>query len=193
MAFRPALVLFAAFYLNLFLCFGIGIRELAAKKTRPVFQTVYVWTIIALVTFSLWVFFERVLAFVPWVPAYLLLYPCSLFACLGLEILLFELFPSLGENPQIFRIGSPYSAFSLASLYLTIQFAPDFIDALLLALAFSAGAAAAYFAVREIRRRSFLETTPGSLRGNPLIIISAGLLSLIVTAAALFAIRALEG
>jgi Na+-translocating ferredoxin:NAD+ oxidoreductase RnfA subunit len=193
MAFRPALALFAAFYLNLFLCFGIGIRELTAKKIRPVFQTVYIWTIIALVTFLLWVFFERVLVFIPGIPVYLLLYPCSLFACIGLEIFLFEMFPALGENPGIFRLGSPYSAFSLASLYLTIQFASGFIDALLLALAFSAGAIAAYFAVHEIRRRSFLETAPRGLRGNPLIIISAGLLSFVLTAAALLAIRALEG
>jgi electron transport complex protein RnfA len=193
MLFRLTLVLFAAFYFNLFLCFALGLRELAAKKTRSTAQALYIWGIIALVTLLLWVFFERILAFLPWAPSYLFLYPCTLFACFGLEKLLFELFPSLGDNPEILKAGSPYSAFSLGALYLTIQLAAGFVDALFLSLAFSLGGFTAYFAVREIRRRSFLERAPKALRGTPLLIISVGLLSLIISAAALLTARALEG
>jgi electron transport complex protein RnfA len=191
MASRLALVVFSAFYLNLFLCFGIGIRELVSRERSPVFHIYYPWGILFVVTSALWLFFERLLVFAGWFPGFLLIYPLSLFSGLGLEKAMFRFFPRLGENPGIYRIGSGYNGFSLAALFLTMQFAVTFTEALLFSLAFSGGAFIAYLIIKEIQKRSFGEAIPRSLRGSPLLLVSMGLLSLIFCASALFVLKIL--
>jgi electron transport complex protein RnfA len=188
---RLAVVVFSAFCLNLFLCFGIGIREMVSRERSPVFHIYYPWGILFVVTSALWLFFERLLVFADWFPGFLLIYPLSLFSGLGLETALFKLFPRLGENPGVYRIGSGYNGFSLAALFLTMQLAVTFTEALLFSLAFSGGAFIAYLIIKEIQKRSFGEAIPHRLRGSPLLLISMGLLSLIFYASALFVLKVL--
>jgi electron transport complex protein RnfA len=191
MASRLALVVFSAFCLNLFLCFGIGIRELVSRERSPVFHIYYPWGILFAVTAALWLFFERFLALADWFPGFLLIYPLSLFSGLGLETALFKLFPRLGENPGVYRIGSGYNGFSLAALFLTTRLAVTFAEALLFSLAFSGGACIAYLIIKEIQKRSFWEAIPHSLRGSPILLVSMGLLSLILYVSALLVIQVL--
>jgi Na+-translocating ferredoxin:NAD+ oxidoreductase RnfA subunit len=188
---RLAVVVFSAFCLNLLLCFGIGIREMVSRERSPVFHIYYPWGILFVATSALWLFFERILAVADWFPGFLLIYPLSLFSGFGLETALFKLFPRLGENPGVYRIGSGYNGFSLAALFLTMQFAVTFGEALLFSLAFSGGAFIAYLIIKEIQKRSFGEAIPHSLRGNPLLLISMGLLSLIFYASAMFVLKVL--
>jgi electron transport complex protein RnfA len=191
MASRLAFVVFSAFCLNLFLCFGIGIRELVSRERSPAFHIYYPWGILFVVTSALWLFFEWVFSFADWFPGFLLIYPLSLFSGLGLETALFKLFPRLGENPGVYRIGSSYNGFSLAALFLTMQLALTFAEALLFSLAFSGGAFIAYLIIKEIQKRSFWEAIPHSLRGSPILLVSMGLLSLIFYVSALLVIQVL--
>jgi electron transport complex protein RnfA len=191
MATRMAVVVFSAFCLNLFLCFGIGIRELVSRERSPVFHIYYPWGILFVVTSALWLFFERILGFAGWFPGFLLIYPLSLFCGLGLETAIFRLFPRLGENPGVYRIGSGYNGFSLAALFLTLRLAVTFGEALLFSLAFSGGAFIAYLIIKEIQKRSFWEAIPHSLRGTPILLVSMGLLSLIFSVSALLVVQVL--
>ncbi|MDR1505531.1 MAG: hypothetical protein LBI67_00340 [Treponema sp.] len=191
MAFRLAIVVFSALSLNLFLCFGIGVRELVSRERSPAFNVYYPWAILFIVTFSLWFFLNRFLFFAPWFPGYLLIYPLSLFSGLGLEKGMFALFPRLGKNPGVFRIGSEYNGFSVAALFLTTQLAVTPAEALLFSLAFSGGALAAYFIIKEIQKRSFWEAIPHGLRGSPILLVSMGLLALVFYAAAELILKAL--
>ncbi|MDR0585954.1 MAG: hypothetical protein LBG26_01810 [Treponema sp.] len=188
-----AVVVFSALYLNLLLCFGIGIRELVSRERSPAFHVYYPWGILFIVTPVLWLFFERLSVFAGWFPGFLLIYPLSLFSGLGLETAMFRLFPRLGENPGVYRIGSGYNCFSLAALFLTMRLALTFGEALLLSLAFSGGAFITYLIIKEIQKRSFGEAIPHSLRGNPILLVSIGLLSLIFYASALLVLRVLLG
>jgi Na+-transporting NADH:ubiquinone oxidoreductase subunit NqrE len=191
MASRLAVVVFSAFCLNLFLCFGIGIRELVSRERSPAFHIYYPWGILFIVTPVLWLFFERLLIFAGWFPGFLLIYPLSLLSGLGLETAMFRLFPRLGENPGVYRIGSGYNGFSLAALFLTTQLALTFGEALLFSLAFSGGAFITYLIIKEIQKRSFGEAIPRGLRGNPILLVSIGLLSLIFYASALLVLKVL--
>jgi electron transport complex protein RnfA len=191
MAPRLAVVVFSAFCLNLFLCFGIGIRELVSRERSPAFHIYYPWGILFVVTSVLWLFFERFQALAGWFPGFLMIYPLSLFSGLGLEAAMFKFFPRLGENPRVYRIGSGYNGFSLAALFLTMQLAVTFGEALLFSLAFSGGAFIAYLIIKEIQKRSFWEAIPHSLRGSPMLLVSMGLLSLIFYVSALFVIQVL--
>jgi electron transport complex protein RnfA len=184
-----ALVLFSGLSLNLLLTFSLGLRELVSREREPAFHSYYPWIILFAVTVLLWAALERVLFPLPEAMRYLVLYPLSALGTLGAEILLFTLFPKLGENPRIFKIGSEYSVFSLGALFFTDVFALSFADALLLSFAFSGGGFLAFLIVKEIQKRSFLEALPYRLRGRPILLIALGLLSLIFSSAAVFFLR----
>jgi Na+-transporting NADH:ubiquinone oxidoreductase subunit NqrE len=188
MLFPLALFLFALMYLNPLFCFGLGARE----TEEPL--RLYPWLIVVVETALLWVVFERLFAFIcPWFPGMFLVFPAALYAGFGLEIAFLRFFPGFDPGSRFFRLGSGYVIASLASLLLTIRLASGFGEALLLSLAFSGGGLGAALAVRAIRERAFWETPPRSLRGDPLTLISMGLLSLVFSASALVIVEALIG
>lgn len=194
MASRFALFIFAAFHLNLFLCFGLGIRELVSRKRRSVFQISCPWAVVFPATVLLWVFFEKILLRIcPWFPVYLALYPLALCVCFGLETGLVKAFPALGSALSgRFKTGS-YAGLTAASLLLTMRLAVNFGEVLLLALACSGGALFAAVVIAELRKRSRWESLPAGLRGNPVTLISMGLLSLVFSAAAVIILKVLLG
>jgi electron transport complex protein RnfA len=186
-----ALVFFSGLSLNLLLCFSLGLRELVSRERTPAFHFYYPWLLLFIVTLILWVLLERIL--VPLfggVMRHFLLYPLAVLGGLGAETLLFTVFPGLGENPRVFKIGSGYNGLSLGALFLTDSLALSFFDALLLSFAFSGGGLLAFLITKEIQKRSFLEVLPYRLRGRPLLLIALGLLSLIFSAAAVFFLHA---
>jgi electron transport complex protein RnfA len=80
---------------------------------------------------------------------------------------------------------------SFAASFLTITLASGPAEALMLALGFAGGLFFALLMVREIGRRSMLETVPAFLRGGPLLLVSMGLLSLVFSSAAALFLGAL--
>jgi electron transport complex protein RnfA len=80
-----------------------------------------------------------------------------------------------------------------AALFITLNTASGFIEALVLSFGFVLGVLLAFLILGEIRRRSTMEWVPFFLRGNPLMLISLGLLSMIFSSAALVFFRVLGG
>jgi Na+-transporting NADH:ubiquinone oxidoreductase subunit NqrE len=149
-------------------------------------------------SFLSWICFDSILEW-GWVPVFLLRYPFVLFVSLGIEKGLFAILEQAGvsrelsSNPRFFAIGASLNGFSLAAAFLVSRFAFDAGEALFVSLAFAIGSFAAYIILKEIQKRSYWEILPRPLRGAPILFISMGLLSLIVSEAALLILKALEG
>jgi electron transport complex protein RnfA len=173
---------FASLSLNLTLDFALGIREMVSRERTSRTHCYYPWAVLFVSTALLWVFFARIIGFLG-ILDYLLIFPLSALAGLGAEKLLFHLVPGLGENPRIFKMGSPYNGLSAAALVLTLQFAVNFGEALSLSAGFALGGLFAFLIIKEIQKRSFLEAIPYGLRGTPVLLISMGILALVFSAA----------
>jgi electron transport complex protein RnfA len=185
----PALVFFTALSLNLLLNFALGVKEMISRERSPAINRYYPWIILFLTTAILWIFFAVILRPLGGLLDYLLVFPLAALGSLALEKLLFQLFPSLGDNQNVFKIGSSYNGLSTAALVLTLHFAFNFGEALLTSFAFAAGGLLAYLIIKEVQKRSFLESIPYGLRGTPILLISMGILSLIFSAASVLLLK----
>jgi electron transport complex protein RnfA len=185
-----ALCFFAALSLNLLLCFGLGTKEMISREREPALYNYYPWGILFLVTAVLALFFLNI----PFLRLFefVLIVPLSIVSGMGAEYLLFAFVLRGRESPRIFKIGSGYSALLPAALYLTVHFAVTSAEALLIAFALSAGGFLAFLCIKEIQKRSFLESIPYGLRGAPILLISMGLLSLILSSGAVLLLRILQ-
>jgi electron transport complex protein RnfA len=187
-----SLAVFSGLSLNLILQFGLGIRNLGSEQ--PVFSpfTLFQWLILFLSVYILWLFFFYALS-----PLGLgilepfLLFPLSSLVCVCLEMVFSHAFPRKKPELKLFNPLSSYNGLALCSLMLTLRLALSPVEALVLSMGFALGALFAVLILNEIRKRSFLEILPASLRGTPLIFISMGLLSLIFSAAAAIFLSAL--
>ena len=179
-----ALLFFAGLSLNLLLAFALGIGELVSRERSPAPLLYYPWGIHFVSTLLVWLFFARIISFAGGILDYVLIFPLSVLAGMGLEKLLFRLAPRLGTNPGVFAPGSAYNGLSLVSVLLTLQFALSFFEALILSFTFAAGGLGAFLTIKEIQKRSFLELIPYRLRGTPVLLISLGILSMVCSAAA---------
>jgi electron transport complex protein RnfA len=171
--------------------------------------------VLCISVFVLWLFFTYVLT--PLALGFLesfLLFPLCAAACAALELLFSKQTnaASAEDAPEGNRAAelpahlrgvaarrgfpvltsiSAYNGLALAALLITLRLASSPAEALALTLGLSLGRMAAVLILREIYKRSCLETVPRILRGFPLILISMGLLSLIFSAAAVIFYRIL--
>jgi electron transport complex protein RnfA len=176
------------------------------------------WFILFGSPFVLWLFFTYVLPLSAF--GFLesfLLFPAALLVSAALEVVFAYFFPQgftreafrkaarqtrrdpfnpwkLAEGISVNSAGLPrYSGngLALASVFLTLRLAVSLLDALVLSLGFSLGCLAAMSILREINKRSSLETVPPTFRGAPLTLISMGLLSLIFSSVSVILLRVL--
>jgi electron transport complex protein RnfA len=219
MGFLTALGVFSSLSLNLALQFGLGMRGISAgrRKNHPV--PFLEAGVIFLSVLILWLFFTYILAplrsdfFMFFLP-----FPLSALACIAFEWLLVWLIrrypvpepagsvPAEGEeavrggsppvqkkrNPRLFRGISAYDGLVPLALLLTLNVGVTFLEAAVLSLGFALGILLAALILKEIRRRSSLEAVPALLRGDPITLISMGLLSLIFTFAGVMFFNALR-
>jgi electron transport complex protein RnfA len=130
--------------------------------------------------FFLWMVFYYLLPSLPVAfLEYFLFFPLSALMCLGLEKGISRLFPKAVEGDGLFPAFTAYDGLVPLALIVTYNLALGFAEALVLSFFFALGNLAAVLILGEIHRRSTLEWTPRRLRGNPLMLISMGLLSLI--------------
>ncbi|GHV80138.1 hypothetical protein AGMMS49944_19290 [Spirochaetia bacterium] len=203
-----ALAVFSGLSLNLLLQFGLGIggiMELVDRDTREkqwVSHSSPYWLILFISPFALWLFFTYVLP----APAFgflesFLFFPAAMLVSAVLELVfsqikggsfnLRKLALGIGaDSGGLFRYSG--NGMALASLFLTLRLAASVAEALVLSLGFSLGCLGAALILREINRRSSLESVPRSIRGAPLTLISMGLLSLIFSSVSTILLRVLE-
>jgi electron transport complex protein RnfA len=78
---------------------------------------------------------------------------------------------------------------TVVAVFICLNISKSFIETLLLSFGFSAGIFIVLLIVKEIRKRATLENIPYFLRGNPLVLITMGILSLVFSVASLIFLR----
>jgi electron transport complex protein RnfA len=186
-----SLAVFAGLSVNLVIHLGLGLGDIGSVQRRLRRFVWFQWVILFIAILSLWFFFTYIVA-----PLslgflnYLLFFPLSALVCMGLEACALR-FLSKEEKPPMFSPASAYNGLAMTALFLTMRLAGSPLEAAVLSLAFTAGALLAALILSEINRRASIERVPRFLRGAPLMLISAGLLSLIFSSAAAFFLKAL--
>ncbi|MDR0877797.1 MAG: hypothetical protein LBN21_07065 [Treponema sp.] len=177
-----ALAVFSSLSLNLALQCALGMRLIAApaegEDYPPLLQALLLFSSVLL----LWIIFTYVLSpIISGALIYIFIFPLSalVFSCLEFFVLRVLLKKPIPAQSLVFC-----DALAGAALFVSLNLARGFIDALVLSAAFAAGVLLARLILCEVRRRSTLEKVPHYLRGSPLILISMGLLSLIFSSAA---------
>ena len=179
---------FAGLSVNLVLQFALGAGQAGKGNTIPVYQIICLFVSVLF----LWIIHTYMLNFIPWeFMGFFLFFPLSALVCMGLEYLERKLFPKK-ERIRLFSALTAYEGLVPASLFLTVNLALTFTDALSLSFFFAFGCFLAVFIIKEIYRRSTLEEIPNYLRGIPLAFISMGLLSIIFSSAAWICYRVLD-
>jgi electron transport complex protein RnfA len=210
-----ALAIFSGLSLNLLLQFGLGIRGIVESEHEWGRVSFPNWVIVCVSALILWLFFTYVLS----PPAFgflesFLLLPATILVSTALEQIFFYFFPGgkftldipSREERGPFNLRQfiddaglsdcgvarfSYHGLALASLVLTLRLAVNLAEALALSLGFSLGTLLAAVILREINRRSSLESVPAALRGAPLTLISMGLLYLIFSSVSAIFLRVL--
>jgi Na+-translocating ferredoxin:NAD+ oxidoreductase RnfA subunit len=176
-----SLIVLSSLSLNMILRFALGLRSVRDGMRRN--HTICLFQVLVLFVsvFMLWPVFTYL--FVPLGGLeYLLLFPCSVLACLGFERLrsrFFADFAPFALNEGCFSAGSAYNGLVLTALFLTLRLAASIGEALILSLGFSAGTLAVSHLFSAVHERSRFESVPPFLRNTPLMLIALGLMALV--------------
>jgi electron transport complex protein RnfA len=177
----------AGLSLNLILQFALG-AGFAGKKVIPLTQII----ILFISSFFLWVVYRYVLGFLPWeIMSFLLLFPLSALSCMGLEYVE-TWFLDEKKCGRLFSWRTAYEGLVPASIILCVHLSVTAADALFLSFFFAFGCLLAIIIMKEISRRSSLESLPEYFRGIPVALISMGLLSMVFGAIAWICYRFLN-
>ncbi|MDR0568246.1 MAG: hypothetical protein LBG87_03470 [Spirochaetaceae bacterium] len=172
----------AGFSFNLLLHFALGIQGIAEEQERSRPLPLLQGGILFAAVLSLWGICSYLLYPLSFgLLEYVLLFPLSAGACIGLEALAVQFMPETVPGPQCFNPDSGYNGLVPTALGLTLHIAGTPLEALVLSLSFAAGVLLVMVLLRYIRKRSALEPVPRHLRGRPILLISMGLLSLVFT------------
>jgi electron transport complex protein RnfA len=180
------LAVFSGLSLNLILHFALGAAGIAADSpgNERILPSVIQMGILFLAVFFLWAVFYILPSFPGGFLECFLFFPLSALVCRGLEKGIFGLFSKASGEKRLFSAFTAYDGLVSLALFVTYNLALGFAQALVLSFFFALGNLAGILILGEIRRRAVLEWTPRRLRGSPLTLISAGLLSLVSGAAA---------
>jgi len=182
------LLIYSCFSMNLVLQCGLGIKGVAESKDPLKVSTLIKTAIIFISVILMWFLFSIVIhSIIPGILIYVLLFPVSSIVYDGLEYLAFRyLFKE--DNDAEYFISFP-GGITAASVFLCVNIANGFLDAVVLSFGFTAGILIVYVIVREIRKRAALEAVPRFLRGRPLVLITMGMLSLVFSAVSILLFR----
>jgi len=188
------LAVFSGLSMNLILQFGLSLKGIAFDASIGREKLLACTGLLFVTVTLLWLIFSFAHSVFFWgLFEYVILFPVSSLVFTALEYLVDRFILKInigrkGEFPLSDTLsGGPLAsgALSGAALFITLNVAGNFGEAVVLSLCFSGSTALVYVVVGEIRRRSGMEAVPLSLRGGPLALIAMGLLSLIFTSGAL--------
>lgn len=183
------LAVFSGLSMNLILQFGLGLKGIAldANAGRQWLPSGAI--ILCITTIFLWLFFTfiRSVLFLG-LFEYVVLFPASYLVFTILEYFFNRFIRKNGKSKgETFPLSNSCAGavFAGAALFMTLNTADSFSEALSLSFGFSCGTALVFIAAGEIRRRAEMEAVPRWLRGAPLALIAMGLLSLVFSSGAL--------
>ena len=181
-------VIFSGLSMNLVLQCGLGIRGVISKSRRNTGSAFEKLVIVFISILLLWVFFAKIISvFSAGVFIYVLIFPFGSVVYDGFEYLAchFILKKEVEKDCHISFCGG----ITAAALFICLNIANSFLEAAALSFGFVSGIFLSFMILVQIRRRAALESVPRFLRGNPLLLISMWLLSLVFTTAALVLFR----
>ena len=182
------LALFSGLSLNLVLQCGLGLAGIVRyrEKKLPLLKTGLAFLSIML----LWLFFTYILSPLSMgLFGYLLLFPSASLVYSSLEYLFYKII--LKRDYEQTEAGIFDDGLIGAALFVTVSLSNNIMEAIAFSFGFIASILLSLLILGEIRRRAEVEVVPQFLRGNPLIILSMGLLSIIFGSAALILFRAM--
>jgi len=177
------LIILSAFSMNLTLQCALGIKGAAESKNPGHFSNFIRLGVIFFSVILLWAFFLKIVsAIISGIFIYVLLFPVSFIVYDALEHLFFNqvLKRPVNESSVSFPGG-----ITAAAVFISLNIAENFIQAVLLSFGFAAGVCLVLIITGEIRRRAAMEAVPLFLRGKPLVLISMGMLSMVFSVGAL--------
>jgi electron transport complex protein RnfA len=182
---------FASLSLNLALHCGLGIRGMIISQSAGMKPPFVKLGLLFITVLFLWIIFSYIIFSLPLgFFGYILLFPLSSFAYFSFEYLVYRFALKKAVDSDSINYCDGMAA---AALFITLNIAGGFVEALVLCFGFVLGLLLAFVILGEIRRRSMLEEVPLLLRGTPLSLIAMGLLSLVFASAALLFFRAIGG
>jgi len=174
-----SLAVVSAFAANAVLQLGLGLRELVASRksnTRGLAAPATAMFASGLLAWPLFAYAVAPLSLGVLEP--FLLFPlCSLVSVCA-ERLFQRPLAKTGSGPSNGALSS-FDGLAFGSAYLCLRYASNVIEAVVVSLGASIGFVACALLLESIRRRAKIEPVPSSLRGAPLILISASLLALL--------------
>jgi electron transport complex protein RnfA len=179
------LAVFSMFSFNLILKFGLGITEIFESRGEGAASDLPQWLIMFVTVFLSWLVFTFILS-----PLglglfeYFLLFPLTVFLTLGLESLLSAVTSGGFAKNRVFSAYSSYSGIILTAMILTLRLADTVTDALILSFCFPIGVFFTKILLRMIRFRGINENVPAFFKGQPLLLVSMALLSLVFSSIA---------
>ncbi|MDR2795110.1 MAG: hypothetical protein LBB47_00185 [Spirochaetaceae bacterium] len=179
------LAVFSGFYFNLVLKFGLGVKEIFENRANPVAGCLFQWLIMFITVFVSWLIFTFILS--PLTLGffeYFLPFPLTVFLSVGLENILSMIIPGNFQKSKGFSAYSSYSGLVLTALILTMRLADTTSDALILSFGFSFGVFFSITLLRMIKIRVKNEKTPSVFSGQPLLLTSMALLSMVFSSIA---------
>jgi len=183
------LAVFSSLSMNLILQFGLGLKGIAFDESIGKERLLAGSGVLCATVIFLWLIFSfiRSVLFLGLLE-YVLLFPVSFLFFSVLECMTNRFILKKNVEQEIailFGDTLTGGAFAGAALFMTLNVAGSFYEAVIFSLGFSCSAALVIVVVSEIRRRAELEAVPHWLRGGPLAFIALGLLSLVFISGAL--------
>ena len=186
------LAIFSGLSVNLILQCGFGLQGIALNKNPGKKEMFTGLGIVFVTVLLLWFVFSFVFSVLPLgLAEYLLLFPASslVFSFFEYAVHRFVLRITVEKQQPVF----PGTWLAAAALFIMLNIAGRFSEAMVLLPGFTLGAVLAFVIIGEIRRRSVMEAVPRFLRGGPLTLVAMGLLSLVFSSAALMFYQVLGG
>ena len=186
------LVIFSVFNMNLMLQCALGLNGAVSSKNHDKILALIKLSVIFVSVILLWFVFSRIIfSIFSWISIYVLLFPVSYIVYDGLEFLLFRYIikkENKKENEDKCFISFP-GGITAVAVFICLNIANVFLEVLILSFGFTAGILLVSLIIIEIRKRAALEEVPRFLRGNSLVLISMGMLSLVFSVGSLLLLR----
>jgi len=182
------LAVFSAFTMNLTLQCAIGLKKASESENYKAITTLYKLSLIFIIVILLWFSFSKILySLFSGIFIYVLLFPVSYIVYEGLEYLLFRYLLKNEKKDESF-VSFP-GGITAVAVFLCLNISGNFLETAMLSFGFTFGIFLVLMIIREVRKRASLEEVPLFLRGNPLILITMGLLSLVFSVGSLLILR----
>ena len=178
------LLIYSGFTINLVLQCALGIKGIAESKTPFNISAFIKLCLIFFITIFVWFLFSQVLySMIAGIFIYVLLFPVSIIIYDSAEYLIFRYI--IKKEPDSGGIISFPGGLTAAASFICVNIANNFFEAFLMSFGFTSSLFFINVIIREIRARAALESVPVFLRGKPLVLVTIGLLSLVLSTASI--------